>query len=936
MKKAFIYLSMCLFISNMYAIGAYEDPADIVADMNSADAKELKIYTENSKKMWDKTQKRISGEEAASVGNEKKTIYFQDLNAPSTCESLEALKCPPLKPEYRAKFRVATEYIDPLRGEVKCSVFDLDKTNGLVIKENLIVPFHKNLVMDKDLYEESKIFSRGSCKRYYDPKLNPDNSDKIDSARSMIYEKQNELKNMEMKYTVDYAAGAGEQYLDLGDWLDALSTMDSEKIDIETTLAQWEVKLRDGYTIEPNTLIIDEWEGDIQDLLRYYNENITSDEMDQEIKNRVRLDQTNKIVANSQYVMWLDFFTNSDETIRDVLVYILFAIIGWNIAINYGFSALTNKFGSQSGDNENHLARIGFPVLMFFSLFVGSSEQLNIRIGNGVEETVKELEVKTFRIQTFVRYVYGLANKSSDELAKQAIKSYLKGLNATSGVGTVEMLDSLASEKKVLEKEINTLVEVHKTCTDIYNIGALQGYMNRYKEATLANTNAAKLQNDVHWSSDVTNFIGYTSSKAGYGTAQSKTATRTDFGELEINPFPMSEREVSQIRKKSNINLYSEVSRGGVMKKGFVKSGNFNKDFILLSGCYYNKKKMLRNQGRQQELEAKIEVLTNPDRYNTKVEHLKIIHDMMWKNYAELGYISIAFLPSTSVLVDSGNTLGDGQLRKEIIDETSDSGVLKDLATGVPLMTLFGGHQVAQMINSVGSTIANGAVETFPVVKPLKKALKALYSQDNSQPGIVSYLLASKVISAMLEALVLVVLISGSLLAFLILAIQKLWAFVATIFVSAHLFSANQQEKVGSSLAKILNLSFKSILLVVSVFVAIYSISLLDTLQAILINDFFNNMETIQNAELANKAFNEYLPTFHYVYTWLSQSFTKYSYIGVTSAGFIVVKIYLAYHIIFKLPEFFYELLESQAVNASSQISEVIQDANQRQELKGL
>lgn len=961
MKNIIYTLLFFLFLGigvNADAFDPSVDPADVAAETAAADSLELDIYNDTIKEAAENIADKVTGVEVESDGSEQKESLF-DFDPTSDeggCVSIETLKCPPLKSRILSdlvestgltdltNYRVVTEYIDPLRGEVKCKVFDLDKTKVLI--NNEFVPFGKfdPTFFDDKKVIESRTFNRKVCEREFDLKLNIDFSDEIENTRTMIQAKQDELKNLEMKYEVDYRGGGGEQYLDLGDFLDALSTVDTEKIDIEKTLTQWEINLRDGYTIEPNSMVFEEWEGDIQNLLRYYNGEISTDEIDAKIATAVKLDQTNKIVANSQYVMWLDFFISSNETIRDTLTYALFMFIGWNLIISYFFNSMTQRFGLGGQDQENHLGRIGFAALMFFVFFVGSSEDINIRSGDGVEETIKELEVKTFRIQTFVRYIYGLTNKVQDELAKDAIRSYLKGLNATSGVGTIGMLDSLTSEKIVLGKEIERLKEVHAICTDIYDIGALKGYLNAYKEATLANGNAGVLQNEVSMGTRFTNYISdntsvfnYSSGKANYGVNENMTPSRTDFGELDVNPFPSSEREAFAMNNGSKNNPYRYTDGGGVLKSGFLDNPNFNKNFILLSGCYYNKKKMIRNQNRQRELDAKIEVLQDTTRYDQKVEHLKIIHNMMWKNYAELGYISIAFLPVTSIMVDGLGSLGDGEQRKETLENEKDTSFLfETTATSIPLVALFNAHGIAQVYNNVMASGANFITEKLPAMKGVKKVLQLFFSTENSQPGILSYYLSVKTITSIMQALVLVILISGSLLAFMILAIQKLWTFMATMFLAIYMFHTNQQEKIAQSIGKMIAVAFKGVLLVVSVFLAIYTISLLDSLQAILINDFFNNMGTMNEANLRHKEFNEWVPNVHMVATWISGIFTRYSYIGVTNVSFMIVKIYVAYHVIFKLPEFFYELLETSSGATMNNLTDKIQDIQTGQDLKGL
>ena len=845
------------------------------------------MYFDEEKAAYDAKQAEKNGEVYVGVADEK------------TCVDIKDMKCPNLLP-YMTQYSVQTAYINPAAGEVKCIVYDTLKA-AKFNNFNQIVPVAE------------RTFKRKVCADEFSYASNRDTSLEAEETRQTIELRQAEMKDQQMKYTVDYKTSGGETYLDLGDLLDALSTIDGEKINLEETLQQWEVKMKSGFTIKPNEIVMENFKGNLKDLISYYSgKEIDDADLIAELDNKVKMQDKNKIVTNSQYVMYLDFFVNANVLIADVLTYVLIMVIGWNVIMGWGFQAATAKVTGKQ-DHENHAGRAVFGVVTYIMLFVGSSENVlvqNAVLANGES---KRVELETQRIQTAVRYIYSLANDVSDKMAKIAINSYLKGLNATSDVASMDMFDSLTGEKKAIEKEQDYLKEINEQCVDFYSIASLENYMKNYRTRLLENQNTKKIE-EFNFMGTVSNVLNAKVSEFGRNLIAYDVSY--EYGDLTVNPWPRSEREAFAIMAESGVNPYAHIEDGGLMKQKQRNIPNFNKDFISLSGCYYNKKKIIENVNRISSLEKKIKKISNTDEYNKKVEHLKVVHDMMWKNYAEMGYISIAFLPATSILIDDDGALGDGKARKAELESVSEDTFAKKIAESIPLLALFGGNEMAQMINNV--------LQTLPYSKVINKFL-------GDEPGVFSYYLSIQVIESMLDAMVLVVLITGSLLAFMVLALQKLWTFMATIFLVIYTFHSNQEEKVSASIAKMIAIAFKSVLLVVSIFVAIYSISLLDGLQALLVNSFFNNMGVLGDISSDIDSVSR-----SGISTMIENSFVQYSYIGVTYVGFAVIKIYVAYHVIFKLPEFFYELIETNTGQAANQLNDTIQQVQENQNFRGV
>ncbi|MEA2018869.1 MAG: hypothetical protein U9N59_10515, partial [Campylobacterota bacterium] len=262
------------------------------------------------------------------------------------------------------------------------------------------------------------------------------------------------------------------------------------------------------------------------------------------------------------------------------------------------------------------------------------------------------------------------------------------------------------------------------------------------------------------------------------------------------------------------------------------------------------------------------------------------------------------------------------------------------MATALPMLAIFGGNSVATMVNNLLQTGPDTIkVFTGPLGKVADTTYDLFFKDGGSTPGIFSYTVSYLIIEKTLSVLAFVVLIVASILAFTILAVQKLWAFFSSIFLIIHIFGENQREKVMASFSKILSIAFKSVLLVFSVFITIYSLSLLTSLENILMNDFFANMGTvydISRVEQDGEGFTGVSDFMSWIFQPLSFLFTKYAFWGVGKLVFLVVKLYLIIYMVFQLPAYFYNLLSIEVDEKAEKLMENIQEAGLNSSLKGI
>ncbi|MDO8453806.1 MAG: hypothetical protein Q7S59_04485 [Sulfurimonas sp.] len=890
MKKLFLLLFFTLTLSAEIVPGAGSVSAPLAEDQS------LNTTIENVKTATAAATTKISTNTTAVLEGTKTAVkYFQNEPTSTSCQDATSLRCPPLNSSYSGSHMTMVDYINPVNGEVKCSVFPKNDLSQDFKESSKSAPVH------------SQVFHKNVCKQQFDESSNYDSSEVAKTMREEAKKRESEISNMQLKYDVDYKTSGGEKYLDLGDWLDALSTIDAEKIDIEKTLKQGRIHMNPGYTVVPNPSVTEGFIDSMKSLMAINHGDLNSEQIEKAIADNQNMDLKIKKVAGSSYVMYVDFFIESNKLINETINTLFVIFVLWNVLMNWISINASARF-SGLAKSENHIHRLGFGIVLLVIFYSGDVSRITINN--------QEIEVKTQRIQDYLRALYGFTNDLSDGLAKIAISSYLKSLTTTSGVANVEMLDSLTSEKLALNKEITYLTQIDNQCTETYNLTAIENQLIDFRNKVLKNSvpeikhvethKETKTETLFGWSGiDILGFEnvgGFDGIKNNYDEI---TTTEHFVSALKLNPYPASEREARAALFESKKTPYGA---DGFVNPGYFESAAYkaDKQMISLSACSYNRKKVLGNYQRIKEIETKLAQNSNQMNYDQKLDKLKNVNDIMWKNYAELGYISIVFLPVTSYLLEQNGDLSDKAENKK------DESTMQQISKYMAHLALFNGNQIAETINSAfGSTL---------VTKPIAIGGAIL------------------VIETMIEVVTIIVFVVSGVLAFILLALSKLWAFFAVLFLVIYAFSPNQEEKIYSSLGRVISTAFRTVLLTVSMFLAIWSLSLVDSLQHILLMDFFSNMSVINDViDVKGGGLWDRITNFtSESVEQLSSDIERYVVYGVASVAFVAIKIILVVTIIFKLPSWFMEMLSAGAEGVEEKVNEVVQNASQQKTMKGI
>ena len=95
--------------------------------------------------------------------------------------------------------------------------------------------------------------------------------------------------------------------------------------------------------------------------------------------------------------------------------------------------------------------------------------------------------------------------------------------------------------------------------------------------------------------------------------------------------------------------------------------------------------------------------------------------------------------------------------------------------------------------------------------------------------------------------MVVTVIVVGAAFVFSLLFIEKLFAFISLMFLVFYTFHKNQEEKVLNSVVKVFAVAFKTVLITTCIILSVFSLSLVDKFEIIMLNEFFNSIDMIEN-----------------------------------------------------------------------------------------
>lgn len=898
MKTLLIALfALILSVSNIHAAdtysGIYEPAVDNGEPLNSLGTQQ-ELAASIASKIEQKT-KAIADEQHEDFK------YFEEFKNDTNC-LVSSIVCPDLTPRFAETHVSILDNFNLRSGVMMCSVHNIDtlsrNENKPIYKKNFIV---KSCVQELGELKNNQI------------------DDPIQGMINTAADRDAELKELKLSYLQDFQQTGTEKFLDLGDWLDALATVDAEKINIEASLNQGQIQTTTGFTTVPNATVLEKFEQAAKSLFLSRAElgdysALSSSEIDALLIQNNMLDQRNKELADSKYLGYLGFFTKSNEYLMQVLnMLLIFAILhnvfGW---IFKSASAKASGYKMQ----ENHVHRGVFGTLVLVIFFAGTSSQLNVQTptSSGEDPISTTIKIENTRAQDFVRIVYGFANEISDNLAKIGIEEFLNSSALDSGVFDEKTIRALNTEKNILLKENEMLKMLEfQTCQNQFDITLLQNDLQNYRQEVLKQKSPdlkfTEKVIDPSLSKDVLDFYDrynvQNSDHISYRTHdQSGLFTK-------INPYPKSDREAFAMSAHSLNTAYSGT--GGYLKNELTSGQNYHS----FQSCNAILMKILNNNSGINKIEKKLDFSGDSSLHEYRIEKLKSTHEIMHKNFAELGYLSMIYLPATSFINGKDEDFQNSKLMS--FDEESETDYLQEVAKAAPLFLLFNGKAIADTLHDLLPT------SWFP---GLSAAVRPL-----------SYYLTIEFIEHALEVIVILTLICSAIISFILLTLHKLWGFFALAFLPIWAFHENQESKIMDALSRILIVAFKTILLVVTLFLAIWSMSLAQNMEDILLGTFFNNMQ----AGVASVGVMEDAPWWvssaniveRYV-TNFAQNIRNYAILGLSTLVFTILKIYLIITIIFKLPNYFFSLLGIDAEDLGDKMQEQLQEVARRESMRGI
>lgn len=807
-------------------------------------------------------------------------LYFEKFVQPSSC-TLETLKCPPLTQRYSTDHVSLVNHVSPSQGMVSCSIYTLDN-----LQSNRASPIY------------SQTFRAEICQSEFSPKSNFEENDEIQRALLISKKRDEEMLEIKYQFTQDFQNVGEDKYLNLSDWLTALITLDGEKLDLSRTLESGKINLKPGFTVVGNDTLLSNFEAAIKNLwearAKVDQSPLSQGEIDAILMQNEMTQKQALAIADSSYTGFARFWLEVEPYLHEILNLLLIFIITYTIFNWTGehFSARASGFRPQ----ENHVYRGLFGIGVFLMFFVGSTERIEIDSGDG---STRLVEHHNARIQQYIRELYGWSNQISDNISKIAISSFLSSASFTSGMNSQKEIKALSGEKNALIKENEWLKMLeHSQCATTFNNLELEQTIKNHR-----NTTKEKSVLEINHSVEKNNekYREFQSQYDIYGNLRPEMVKADfSFDPIKINPYPKSEREAHRsvfpgVAYSTSRFLNSPISAGN--------------NYMSLSSCNLIINKILQNNGTINSIDNQLDIVHSDDSYQYRLEKTKTATSMLHRAQAEFGHLSVIFLPATNFLLKNDK---DFQKIEEAqkFESAEDDFILRKITETLPYLMLLNGNGLSDMLNAgLGGTI---------LTKPL-----AMWG-------------AAELIKEALEVITILLFVAGGTIAFLLLFIQKMWSFISLPFLAVWSFHKNQHEKIMDGMAKVIVLSIKSILLVISIYLSLFTLSMAEQFQTIMMSFF---LDTLPSDVLVEPQKGWFWDTWSPVTQGIKEFFlniTNFLIKGFGDVVFAVVKILLAYQVIFKFPDYVLELLSINSQDLGSKMSDMAEETARRETMRGL
>lgn len=737
-------------------------------------------------------------------------------------------ECPTFKEGYFG--RVAN--IDIKRGETQCYVYD-------------------SKLADKIIARVSNV--NQSCKSEYNNiKIQPLESKPNESMSLQNFE---DLKKIEEKYKNYSNVGTNQEFVNLSKYMIAGLTVDEEIIDVPSTIKYNQVTLNSGYTLYPNSIVVNENKSLLDELKSIVNSVRTSFQESLGIDIKESNTDTNISIENKDLVSSVKgFLTNSIIFIMNFLneyndvmligkTFILFTIVP--VTIGMAVLSKLTKYVSNVSDFDDIAERIILGVATMFIFFFSTS---NIKVDD------KDNKISQTNFHQIIRPIFYKGAYLADLASDSATNAYLKYKLRDVGLARVSTINEIMLEKEKINYEQTKLTSLLNTCSSIYNTEALKQYM-------------------------------------GVVTGLNQT-------------YPPSEnlkRYSSQIGADTYTNFYNT---------SFLKSGDFIKmnGLYSVSSCYQFERKYLENKTELKSLNYLIKSYQNAKENDVIKKQVEIIANMQYRNNAELGFTSLPMLATTSFFIDNIGLKGsfEEEQREQTIKDYRKSGgyEIGAIAEGegwidssinwsfsnIPYVLVPGFDSIQRftetllsplklfptklisLVNDVSNNVqsknaniinkgsnSNSVHSKMTNAKPLKQ--NSLYTMASNFKNLVVGTIADfaegildaliKILSIFLAILIIKYLISYlpiiaiSTASFMVIFFYYFMIeiyYLAVPFMIAFAFSTNQLEHLKTFMKVGLTLAFKPLLIVISIVMALFAKEFFETINVMLINLQFEPM----------------------------------------------------------------------------------------------
>ena len=155
--------------------------------------------------------------------------------------------------------------------------------------------------------------------------------------------------------------------------------------------------------------------------------------------------------------------------------------------------------------------------------------------------------------------------------------------------------------------------------------------------------------------------------------------------------------------------------------------------------------------------------------------------------------------------------------------------------------------------------------------------------------------------------------------AFFWLALLKTWAFFGVMFFAIFAFRDDQEQALTNAVGKVIAVAFKTVLITASAVLALFAMSLLDSLEIYLTDTFFKAMPTLIDDGYS-----------------MGNTIKQAAASGLTHVLFVGASIFMAMKIIFTLPGWFLALIGMDKDVIGDQMTNNVIESIEKQSTKGL